>query len=130
VVEKDKRGAGKSLESDMTVYQKWEDTAAYLYTALKSYPKSERFMLAASANAALWDIGTAIARAASIANRNEKRSLIEHADITPVKMKVLVRMGVRLGLMPLKKYEIIRAQVTEIGKTLGGWKKSVTGEYG
>jgi hypothetical protein len=45
-------------------------------------------------------------------------------------MKVLVRMGVRLGLMPLKKYDIIRAQVTEIGKTLGGWKKSVTGGYG
>jgi hypothetical protein len=45
VIEKDKRGAGKSLESDMTVYQKWEYMAAYLYTALKSYPKSERFTL-------------------------------------------------------------------------------------
>jgi four helix bundle protein len=130
VVENDKKGAGKSLESDMLVYQKWEDMAAYLYTALKSYPKSERFTLAANTSTALWDIGTDIARAASLASRNEKRNLIEHADIALVKMKVLVRMGVRLGLMPLKKYEIICGQVMEIGKMLGGWKKSVIGGYG
>ena len=114
----------------MLVYQKWEDMAAYLYTALKSYPKSERFTIAASTTMALWDIGTDIARAASIANRSEKRTLIEHADITLVRMKVLIRTGVRLGFMPIRKYEIISGQVTEIGKMLGGWKKSVIGGYG
>lgn len=114
----------------MLVYQKWEDMAAYLYTTLKSYPKSERFTLAASTANALWDIGTDIARAASIANRNEKLNLIEHADITLVRMKVLVRTGVRLGFLPVRKYEIIGGQIIEIGKMLGGWKKSIIGGYG
>jgi four helix bundle protein len=130
VVENDKKVSKKSLESDMLIYQKWEDMAAYLYTALKSYPKSERFTLAANTTMALWDIGTDIARAASIANRNEKRNLIERADIALVRVKVLVRTGVRLGFLPLKKYEIICGQVTEIGKMIGGWKKSVVGGYG
>jgi hypothetical protein len=45
-------------------------------------------------------------------------------------MKVLVRVSVRLGFLPLKKYEIICGQATEIGKMIGGWKKSSVGGYG
>jgi four helix bundle protein len=111
----------------MKVYQKWEDMAAYLYIALKSYPKSERFTLAADTARALWKIGTCITRANAVGNNNksEKRKAVETADISLVELKVLVRMGMRLEFLPLKKYEILAGQITEVGKMIGGWIKSI-----
>jgi four helix bundle protein len=112
-------------EGTMKVYQKWEDMAAYLYVALKSYPKSERFTLAADTTRALWEIGTCIVRANAVPGKQEKRRMIEQADLALVRLKVLVRMGMKLTFLPIKKYEILSGQAVEIGKMLGGWIKSV-----
>jgi hypothetical protein len=111
----------------MKVYQKWEDMALYLYIALKSYPKSERFTLAADTAKMLWRIGTCITRANVIGNNNktEKRKSVEAADLAMVELKVLIRMGMRLEFLPLKKYEILCGQITEVGKMIGGWLKSI-----
>jgi four helix bundle protein len=111
----------------MKVYQKWEDMASYLYIALKSYPKSERFTLAADTAKALWKIGIGIARANAIGNNNktEKRRTVEMADLALVELKVLVRMGMKMEFLPLKKYEILSGQITEVGKMIGGWIKSI-----
>ena len=111
--------------SSLKVYQKWEDMAAYLYVAMKSYPKSERFTLAADTSRALWEVGTCIVRANALPAKQEKRKTIEQADIALVKLKVLVRMGMKLEFLPMKKYEILSGQFTEIGKMFGGWLKSV-----
>jgi four helix bundle protein len=111
----------------MKVYQKWEDMASYLYIALKSYPKSERFTLAAATSKALWKIGACISRANSIGNNRmaEKRKTVETADLTLVELKVLIRMGMRLEFLPMKKYEILSGQIVEVGRMIGGWIKSI-----
>ena len=111
----------------MKVYQKWEDMAEYLYIALKSYPKSERFTLAAKTANELWEIGTNITRANAVGNENktEKLRTVYAADLALVKLKVLVRMGMRLKFLPLKKYEILAGQITEVGRMIGGWIKSI-----
>jgi hypothetical protein len=54
----------------------------------------------------------------------ERRKAIEQADIALVDLKLLIRMGMVLEFMPLRKYEIASAQTVEIGKMLGGWLKS------
>ena len=113
-------------ETTMKVYQKWEDMAERLYTALLSYPKIVRFTLATDTSTALWKIGTNIARANAIGNNKaEKRKTIETADLALVELKVLVRVGVRLKYLPLKSYGILAEQITEIGKMIGGWIKSI-----
>jgi len=111
----------------MKVYQKWEDMAEYLYIALQSYPKSERFTLAANTTKELWEIGTNLSRANAVGNGNktEKLKTIHAADLALVKLKVLVRMGMRLKYLPIKKYEILCGQITEIGRLIGGWIKSI-----
>jgi hypothetical protein len=111
------------MAETMKVYQKWEDMAKYLYIALQSYPKSERFTLAADTRQALMVLGRYIYRANSVP-KHEKRKAIEAADISLVDLKLLIRMGMVLGFMPMKKYEILSSQTTEIGKMLGGWLKS------
>lgn len=109
----------------MKVYQKWEDMALYLYGATRQYPKSERFTLAADTVRATIQSGTAIARATNIPSEAGKRREIEKADNALAELKVLVRLGMKLGFLPMKKYEILSGQLTEIGKMVGGWIKSV-----
>lgn len=108
----------------LKIYQKWEDSAIYIYGAMRSYPKSERFTLAAETTKSAVDIGTAIVRANTVRGRTEKERWIEHADVELARLRILVRMGMKLQFLPMKKYEIISGQLTEIGKMIGGWMKS------
>lgn len=108
----------------LTVLTKWEDMADYAYVALKNYPKSERHTLAARTIDALINIGAAIQRAGVISNREEKRFLICEADISLARFKLLSRLGVRLGFMPIKKMEVLSGYILEVGKMLGGWLKT------
>ncbi|MDR1902876.1 MAG: four helix bundle protein, partial [Treponema sp.] len=50
----------------MKVYQKWEDMAKYIYIALQSYPKSEKFTIAADTRNALMSLGRYIYRANNV----------------------------------------------------------------
>lgn len=109
---------------EMKIVQKWEDMALYLYIALRQYPKSERYTLAADTTSALWNIGTNITRANVVRSVTERRRLIEDADMELSRLKVLVRMGMLLKFMDLKKYGILSRQMVEIGKMLGGWLRS------
>jgi hypothetical protein len=111
------------VAENMKVYQKWEDMAKYLYIALQSYPKSEKFTIAADTRNALMLLGRYIYRANNV-SKLLKRQAIEQADLALVDLKLLVRMGMVLEFMPIKKYEIVSAQAVEIGRMLGGWLKS------
>jgi hypothetical protein len=113
------------MAENMKVYQKWEDMAKYLYVALRSYPKSEKFTIAADTRHSLMLVGRHIYRANNVP-KAEKRKAIEQADIALVDLKLLIRLGMILEFMPLKKYEIASAQAVEIGRMLGGWLKSTT----
>jgi hypothetical protein len=55
----------------------------------------------------------------------EKREMIRQADMALVDLKLLIRLGMLFGYLPLKKYEILVGYTTEIGKMIGGWIKSV-----
>jgi hypothetical protein len=106
----------------LKIYQKWEDMTAYLYIALRSYPKSERFTLAAETARATFDLGTAITRANAVTAG--KRRWIEQADVELARLKVLIRIGMRLEFLAMKKYENLSRMQTEIGRMIGGWLKA------
>jgi hypothetical protein len=108
----------------LSVLTKWEDLAGYAYIAIKGYPKSEKHTLAARTIDALLETGAAIQRAGLIASQEEKRFLIHEADRNLARFKLLVRLGVKLGFMPLKKSEVLGRYTSEVGKMLGGWSKS------
>jgi hypothetical protein len=111
------------MAENMKVYQKWEDMAKYVYIALQSYPKSEKFTIATDTRNALMLVGRYIYRANNVP-KVERRKAIEEADLALVDLKLLIRLGMALEFMPLKKHEIASAQAVEIGRMLGGWLKS------
>jgi four helix bundle protein len=110
----------------MKVYDKREELARYLLVALQSYPKSERYVLAADMRRACILVGRYIYRANAVSNlSSEKREMIRQADLALVDLKLLIRLGMLLDYLPIKKYEILIGYTTEIGKMIGGWIKSV-----
>jgi len=111
------------MAENMKVYQKWEDMAEYAYKALQSYPKSEKFTIAADTRHALILVGRYIYRANNL-SKLEKRKAIEEADLALVDFKLLIRLGMKLGFLPIKKYELTSEMAVEIGRMLGGWLKN------
>jgi hypothetical protein len=110
---------------NMKVYEKWEELARYLLVALQSYPKQERYVLAADTRRACFVLGRYIYRANAASNLSgEKQEMIRQADIALVDLKLLVRLGMLMKYLPLKKYELIVGYTTEIGRMIGGWLKS------
>ncbi|MCF7948441.1 MAG: diversity-generating retroelement protein Avd [Spirochaetia bacterium] len=106
---------------EMRVIQKWEDMVDYGYIALKQYPKSEKFALAAETREAMWEIGTWLLRANAMRAKSARYKNIEKADHALARLRVLVRAGYRLRFLPPKKYEHWSGINVELGKLIGGW---------
>lgn len=93
----------------------------YGYIALKQYPKSERFVLAADTKQCMYNMLKLIIRANK---RYFKKTTLQDLDIEIDTLRHLIRLGHSLGFLPFRKYEIWSKQINEIGKMLGGWIKS------
>lgn len=115
---------GEPVESGgLILQQKWEDLTVYLFASvLRDMPKGDRFTLGADIRALIWEIeGALIQISLRAGNRWQLLNLID------VKAKVLlsmVRLGIRIGAVPEKRYEPVSAKLVEIGKIVGGLKKA------
>jgi four helix bundle protein len=112
-------------DNSMKVTQKYVDMAKYVYIVLKSFPRSEKYTLAADIRQALWGAGRLLERASVIPGKIEKLRLLEQADMTITELKFLFRMGMEMEFVPLNKYQNFCGMVTEVGRMLGGWLKFV-----
>lgn len=108
-------------KGDLKILQKTNDMIEYGYTALKQYPKSERFVLAADTKQCMYNILKLIIRANK---RYFKKTTLQDLDIEIDTLRHLIRVGLFLEFLPFKRYETWTKQIDEIGRMLGGWIKS------
>lgn len=94
----------------------------YGYTALREYPKSEKHTFAAETKKCMFELLELLIRANK---RYYKKTTLQDIDIELDKLRYLVRLGNGLGFLPFRKYENWSRKLTEIGKMLGGWIKSM-----
>lgn len=106
----------------LVLQQKWEDLAAYIFAAvLRGMPKEERFSLGADIRGLIWEVESALAQL-SIRSGNRWAQL----DLVDSRAKVLqgmIRVGIRVGAIPQKRYEPVSEKLVEIGRIVGGLKK-------
>ncbi|MED4977235.1 diversity-generating retroelement protein Avd [Heyndrickxia faecalis] len=107
---------------DLKIIQKTYDMIVYGYSALRQYPKSEKHTLAADTKKSMFELLELMIRANK---KYHKKTTLQDIDIELDKLRYLVRLGNALGFLPFKKYEIWSRMLTEIGKMLGGWMKSI-----
>ena len=95
----------------------------YGYTALRQYPKSERYTLAADIKQSMYELLKLIIRANK---RYFKKTTLQDIDIELENLRYLVRLSNGLGFLPFKQYENWSRKLDELGKMLGGWIKVTT----
>lgn len=110
------------MEQDLKILQKSYDMIKYGYSALRQFPKSERFTLAANIKQSMYTIIHLIIRANK---RFHKKTTLQDIDIEIENLRYLTRLAMELGFLPFKKYEYWSKQINEIGRMLGGWMKSI-----
>ncbi|NHM25476.1 MULTISPECIES: diversity-generating retroelement protein Avd [Desulfofundulus] len=107
---------------ELKIRQKCEDMIAYGYTALRQFPKSERYTLAADIKKSMYRLLNLIIAANK---KYYKKTTFQEMDVELDYLRSLIRLAMQLGFLPFKKYENWAAMLNEIGKMLGGWMKSM-----
>lgn len=109
---------------DLKIRQKTEDMLEYGYIALRQFPRSERHVLSQEIRTTMW----ALLRLIIVCNRRYfKKTTMQDLDATLDLLRCQVRLSVKLGYLPFKKYEIWSRHLDEIGRMVGGWMVSLRG---
>lgn len=107
---------------ELAIIRKIEDMIGYGYIVLRQFPKAEKFILGADLRAAMLEL---LSLAIRCAKRYHKKTSLQDMDIELQKLKGLVRISKDLGFSSFKHYEVWSGHLSEIGKMLGGWLKSL-----
>lgn len=103
------------------IFVKTEIFMMWLLNHTKSYPRVERFRLAAQIDSTMFAFHENLIRAVLFAP--PKPSLIE-ADVHLRKLRAYLRIAVELGYTSPDQLLYASQHTTEIGKLLGAWIKS------
>ena len=96
------------------------DAINYIYVAVRQFPKSEKFCLAAEIKSQ----AIKIIRLIIAANKSRSKFVkLYEIDVELEILKLQTRMAMDLKFLPFNKYEILSRQLVEVGKMLGGWIK-------
>ena len=107
----------------LILQQKWEDMAAYLFTSvLRGMPKEERFSLGADIRALVWEVEAALVQLSLRAGN--RWTLLNLVDTKAKVLMAMIRVGIRTGAIPQKRYEPMSEKLVEIGRIVGGLKKN------
>ena len=107
----------------LILQQKWEDMAAYLFTSvLRGMPKDERFSLGADIRALVWEVEAALVQLSLRAGN--RWALLNLVDSKAKVLMAMIRLGIRIGAIPQKRYEPVSEKLVEIGRIVGGLKKN------
>ena len=116
---------GEPAESSTSLIlpQKWEDLSVYLFSCvLRDMPKNDRFTLGADMRALVWEVEAALVQ---ISLRSGNRwQLLNTVDVQAKVLLSMVRLGIRIGSIPEKRYESVSEKLVEIGRMVGGLKKA------
>jgi len=100
------------------------DMLEWLLAHTQKFPKSQRFVMARRMDDAALGFQDAILRAAKLP---DKRAHLDHADLELDRLKLYNRLAVRLRLHTPAQQEHLARALDELGRLLGGWKRSLSG---
>jgi len=96
------------------------DLVLDLYPSVKSFPKSQQYMLGRR----IEDAGLEVLVNLVAANTaRDKREHLPAVDLQLEKLRFLIRLAFDLKFVGPKKYGHLARRVDEIGRMLGGWRK-------
>ncbi len=106
------------------IFSKTYDFILWMLNHTEKFPKSERFRMARRLEDAGFDFYELLIEATRTHKRQQQ--LLWQADLALDKLRLYWRLSYARDLITLHQYQYIAEQLTEIGKLLGGWIKSLS----
>jgi hypothetical protein len=106
------------------ILTKTYDLMLYIIPQLSKFPRDQRFLLADRIESMLLDF---LEDMIASYYGSEKLTLIEKGNLRLEKIRYMVRLSKDLHFIDLRRYELITERIDEIGRMLGGWRKSLSG---
>lgn len=97
--------------------QKVKDMMKYGYTALRQFPKSEKFSLAADIKRIMNNM---LYYCISIEKKISRKTTLEKLDIEIAALKAYLEIAQEMGFLSEHTYSVWNDKVVEIGKMVGG----------
>jgi four helix bundle protein len=104
------------------IFARTYDFVAWIIPLTIKFPRSQRFVMAATLQREVIHFQELLIEAS---HQKEKNDLLLSADAELDKVRTHVRMSLEMGLIQPGQYEHAARLMTEIGKLLGGWKKTL-----
>ena len=104
------------------IFARTYDFVAWLIPLTIKFPRSQRFVMAAALQRESLRFQELLIEATHQKGRKE---LLVSADAELDKVRTHLRMSLEMGLLQSGQYEHAASLLTEIGKLLGGWKKTL-----
>jgi len=95
-----------------------------LYQYLKFFPKKDRYTLGQKIDTFTLSVIELVVLAGTT-SPEKKLPYLEKAIVSLDLLKLLIRLAKDVQALDNKKYLILQTLLQEIGRMLGGWKKSV-----
>jgi four helix bundle protein len=106
------------------IFAKTHDFLIWLIPATTKFPREHRFVLAKALQETALRFQERLIEAGLTAGKAQYRSLAE-ADVDLTKLRSYLRLCQDMQLLTARQYQHAAEMVTEIGRLLGGWRKSV-----
>ena len=106
------------------IFTRTYDLLRWLIPATVKFPRQHRFVLAETVQRIALRFQEEILEAAY---SKRPQLLLQQADTTLAKLRLYLRLCHDLDLLSRGQYEYVSRMVDEIGRLLGGWRKSQAG---
>ncbi|MBU1896165.1 diversity-generating retroelement protein Avd [Myxococcota bacterium] len=111
---------------DLRILVQWEQLTDDLMERTSKFPKAIRFTLARRIEDAALDAMEGLTRARYAQGRATAPILAE-VDGSLARVRVLLRLAYRRRHLSHGAYEALSAQIDEVGRMLGGWRRGFEG---
>ncbi len=109
------------------IFARTHDLLLWLIPQTLKFPREQRFVMAQRVQDTALDLQEELLEAALSKGRRQTQ-LLAQADITLARLRFHLRLCHELKLLEVSQYHHVANMVTEIGRLLGGWRKSAGGE--
>jgi hypothetical protein len=104
------------------IFTRTYDLVCWLIPLTVKLPRQQRFVIAEALQRTALTFQECLIEAGST---NQPLVLLKEADILLTKLRLYLRLSRDLQLISLGQYAHAAEKVTEIGRLLGGWQKSL-----
>lgn len=96
------------------------------HETLITFPKSERYSLGATCQNEILTLTKHCLRAAGTSNHEVKLRYLQEASVNLDSARLLLSLAKDCKCLPNQTYQQLDARLSEIGRMLGGWLKSIS----